>query len=86
MKDLPSEIETQPDNHLLAFDQPAISQTPLTESGFLPDIWDAAGAFVSPELETRCGGFKRLKEADAVRRHALAAYLVFTRLTEPDIE
>lgn len=86
MKEIPSEIETQPDSTILAVSQTAISQPALTESGFLPDIWDAAGAFTSPELEIRCEGFRRLQEADAVRSYALAAYLLFTRLTEPDIE
>jgi hypothetical protein len=86
MKDIPSEIETQPDSNLMAFGQPVVGQSTIKESGFLPDIWDAAGAFISPELEIRCEGFRRLDEADAARNYALAAYLFFTRLTEPDIE
>lgn len=53
---------------------------------FLPSLWSAAEAFTSTDLVTRSEGLNRLIASDAVRSHVLIAYLVFTRLTEPDIE
>lgn len=53
---------------------------------FLPDVWDAAEALTSPDLEIRSFGLKRLVESDAVRYYPLIAYLLYTRLNEPDIE
>lgn len=79
MEELPSKIEAQtPDILALSAGQPRIE--------FLPLIWDAAEAFTSPDLETRSEGLKRLIEYEAVRNHPLVAYLLFSRLTEPDIE
>lgn len=52
---------------------------------FLPIIWDAAEAFTSPSLETRWEGLNRLSDCEAIRNHSLVAYLLFSRLTEPDI-
>jgi hypothetical protein len=53
---------------------------------FLPAIWDAAVALISPELENRFSGLKRLEESDVMRRHPLVSYLLATRIVEPDIE
>ncbi|MDI6696716.1 MAG: hypothetical protein QME21_16835 [Anaerolineales bacterium] len=53
---------------------------------FLPEVWDAAEALTSPDLEIRSFGLKRLVESDAVRYYPLIAYLLYTRLNEPDIE
>lgn len=79
MDDIPNEIKTQaPD--LLALG------SSKTRIEFLPLIWDAAEAFTSPSLETRCEGLKRLIESEAVRNHSLIAYLLFSRLNETDIE
>jgi hypothetical protein len=59
-----------------------------TSSGFefLPAIWDATAALISPELERRFSGLKRLEEFNAVHRHPLVSYLLATRIGEPDIE
>jgi hypothetical protein len=48
-------------------------------------VWGAAEALTAPDLETRHGGLTRLVEQDAVRHHPLVAYLLISRLAEPDI-
>lgn len=48
-------------------------------------VWGAAEALTSPDLETRHLGLKQLVEQDAVRHQPLVAYLLLSRLTEPDI-
>jgi hypothetical protein len=48
-------------------------------------VWGAAEALTSPDLETRNAGLKQLVDQDAVRRHPLIAYLLISRLAEPDI-
>jgi hypothetical protein len=79
MDELPSKIEAQtPEILALSPGKPRIE--------FLPLIWDAAEAFTSPDLETRSDGLRRLVEYEAVRNHPLVAYLLYSRLTEPDIE
>lgn len=79
MDDLPSQILTQtPDVLGLRPEQAGIE--------FLPSLWSAAEAFTSSDLEIRSEGLNRLIAGDAVRNHALVAYILFTRLTEADIE
>lgn len=51
----------------------------------LPEVWRAAEALAAPDLETRWQGVQRLAEMDAARRYPLVAYLLATRLIEPDI-
>jgi hypothetical protein len=48
-------------------------------------VWRAAESLTSPDLETRYAGVKQLVEQDAVRHHPLIAYLLISRLAEPDI-
>lgn len=48
-------------------------------------VWGAAEALTSPDLETRHGGLKQLVDQDAVRHYPLIAYLLISRLAEPDI-
>lgn len=48
-------------------------------------VWGAAEALTSPDLETRQTGLEQLVEQDAVRHQPLIAYLLLSRLTEPDI-
>jgi len=49
-------------------------------------IWEAAEWLSSPDLLRRVAGYDRLVEYDAVRQLPLIAYLLITRLSEPDIE
>jgi hypothetical protein len=51
---------------------------------FLSTAWDAAEALTSPDLETRRLGLERLIDMRAARVSPLLAYLLVTRLTEPD--
>ncbi len=51
----------------------------------LTEVWSAAEALASPDLEARWWGVKRLVEVEAPRRYPLIAYLLATRITEPDI-
>jgi hypothetical protein len=48
-------------------------------------LWESAEAISSPELSERKRGFERLIEFDVVRRSPLIAYLLATRIVEPDI-
>ncbi len=48
-------------------------------------VWEAAEALTSPDLETRHKGLKDLLAQDAVRRHPLVAFVLTSRLLEPDI-
>jgi hypothetical protein len=49
------------------------------------DAWTAAEMFVSPHVEERRRGFALLCGREESRRSALTAYLLATRLTEPDL-
>jgi hypothetical protein len=51
----------------------------------LSDIWAAAEAFTSPHLEKRTTAFERLVSLQAVQSSPLIAYLLATRLADPDI-
>jgi len=48
-------------------------------------VWGAAEALTSLDLETRHTGLKKLVDQDAVRYHPLVAYVLLSRLAEPDI-
>lgn len=79
MDEIPSQIITQPPDVLaLSPEQPRIE--------FLPNLWSAAEAFTSSDLETRSEGLNRLISSGSVRAYALVAYLLYSRLTEADIE
>jgi len=49
-------------------------------------IWEAVESLISPDLEQRMNGLQRLVEYDAIRQLPLAAYVLTSRITEPDIE
>ena len=48
-------------------------------------VWGAAEALTSPDLETRHVGLRQLVDQDAVRHYPLIAYLLISKLAEPDI-
>ncbi len=48
-------------------------------------LWESAEAISSPELSERKRGLERLIEFDVVRRSPLIAYLLATRIVEPDL-
>lgn len=49
-------------------------------------IWEAAEALTSTDTIKRVNGLERLIEFDAIRQLPLVAYILLTRLEEPDIE
>lgn len=50
-----------------------------------PELWEALDAFTSPERNTRRAGLDALVMLDAARRSPLVAYVLATRLDEPDL-
>ncbi|MCU0487556.1 MAG: hypothetical protein MUE67_01240 [Anaerolineales bacterium] len=67
--------------------QPALFEVNQTSVGNLelfPKVWRAAEEIVDPFLENRQRGIDTLEEVQAVRFSPLIAYLLFTRITEPD--
>lgn len=69
-------------------------QPPLFELGeptaaaleLFPAVWGAAELLASPEAAARRVGLERLAELKAARLSPLVAYLLATRLLEPDLE
>lgn len=51
-----------------------------------PAVWQAAERLVSPNSDTRSHALEELLELGAVRLSPLVAYLIATRLTDPDLE
>ena len=49
-------------------------------------VWSAAKSLTSPDLMQRIGAIDRLLEYDVVKQLPLLAYLLITRIEEPDIE
>lgn len=62
-------------------------QDPSQETGVLfPEIWKAAERLTSPQDRLREEGLKELKAVDVFRRSPLLAYVLATRLTDPNLE
>jgi len=80
MDDDPLTTINLPQKALISFDQP-YGNTVVTTSV----VWGAAEALTSPDLETRQGGLQQLVNQDAVRQHPLVAYMLISKLVEPDI-
>jgi hypothetical protein len=51
----------------------------------LPALWQSAEALTSPDVIARSEGLSLLVKSNAVRQSPLVAYLVATRLADPDI-
>jgi len=51
-----------------------------------PAVWSAAEALTFPDSKTRKEGLDRIIELSAARYSPLVAYIVATRLTDPDIQ
>ena len=68
--------------------QPQLFSWTTTRVGaveLFPAVWSAAEAITSPEVEIRLDGLTRLTELNAVYLSPLVAYLVATRLVDPDL-
>jgi hypothetical protein len=69
--------------------QPMLFDLADTATGaleFFPEVWSAAEKLTSPELFVRRDALDRLIILDAARLSPLVAYVVATRIFEPDIE
>jgi HEAT repeat protein len=67
--------------------QPGLWQQNSVTSGFLelfPAVWGYAEALCSPVLKERKEALARLEEMGAARLSPLVAYLIATRLSDPD--
>jgi hypothetical protein len=51
----------------------------------LPELWEALEAFTCSDLNTRRAGLDRLALLDVTLRSPLAAYILATRLDDPDL-
>ena len=80
MDDDPLPTINIPQKALISFEQPCGNTVVKTSV-----VWGAAEALTSPDLETRHAGLEQLVNQDAVRQHPLVAYLLISRLVEPDI-
>jgi hypothetical protein len=58
------------------------------QSGFHGDqlLWDAAEGLISPDPNIRDSSLDQLKEIDGIHRSPLVAYLLVSRISEPDLE
>jgi hypothetical protein len=80
MDDDPLTTINLPQKALVAFNEPCGNTIVKTSV-----VWGAAEALTSPDLETRHAGLQQLVDQDAVRQHPLVAYLLISKLVEPDI-
>ncbi len=68
--------------------QPTLFEVPDTATGFLelfPAVWTAAENLIAPEIERRRSAVNQFEKIGALRFSTLAAYLMSTRLDEPDL-
>lgn len=65
-----------------------LDQTKTESSRFeyLPALWQAAEALTAPDLDTRRGGLGHIVEYAVASDSPLIAYILATRIIEPDIE
>jgi len=61
-----------------------VAQTELVE--LLPAVWSAAEAITSPDIDLRMEGLDRMEVMNAANYSPLVAYLVATRLVDPDLK
>jgi hypothetical protein len=76
------------DPAIIKLDPSALLQTDLpgdNRAELLAEIWEAAESLIAPDVMIRMAGVERLESYDAIRQLPLIAYLLTTRLTEPDI-
>lgn len=69
--------------------QPAFFEILQTSTGAMelfPTVWSAAESLADPDAPTRRAGLAQLIELNAPRLSALVAYLIATRISDPDLE
>jgi HEAT repeat protein len=77
------------DAYPLNLSQPALFEYAPVITGaveLFPTVWSAAEDLTCPDADTRRAGLCRLQELGAPRLSPLVAYLLATRLTDPDLE
>lgn len=67
-------------------DQVGLDGTGVNRLELLSVIWEAAESLTSTDITQRVVGLERLVVYDAIRQLPLIAYLMATRLEEPDID
>lgn len=61
-----------------------VAQTGMME--LFPAVWSAAEALTSPDIDLRMDGLARLEEMNAANYSPLVAYIVASRLIDPDLK
>jgi hypothetical protein len=77
------------DQHLIVHLQPALFKAGDVSMGVLeliPKLWFAAEALTSPDAKKRKIGLEDLINEGAARFSPLLSYLIFTRISDPDLD
>ncbi len=77
------------DSNFSEFEQPVLFKLGEVSVGHVelfPAVWSAAEALTALEPEARRKGLERIEELHAARFSPLVAYLVTTRITDPDMD
>jgi hypothetical protein len=70
-------------------DQPNLFQLDDTSTNaveLFPEVWSAGEAIISPDHQVRRHGLEQIAQSQAARFSPLIAYLLVTRLMEPEID
>ena len=77
------------DSYHIHLDQPSLFQFDDSSTEALelfPAVWNAGEAIISPDQQVRRQGLEQIAESQAARFSPLIAYLLVTRLMEPDMD
>jgi hypothetical protein len=77
------------DPSLVKIDQPPLFELGDSASGsveLFPAVWSAIEALINPEISIRRLGILQIANLDAARVSPVVAYLLATRITDPDLE
>jgi hypothetical protein len=77
------------DSFHIHLDQPTLFQfddTSTTALELFPAVWSAGEAIISPDRQVRMQGLQQIAQSQAARFSPLIAYLLVTRLMEPDMD
>ncbi len=77
------------DSFHIHLDQPTLFQlddTSIEAMEFFPAVWSAGEAIISPDRQVRLQGLQQIAQSQAARFSPLIAYLLVTRLLEPEMD
>lgn len=77
------------DPSLVKIDQPPLFEFGESSSGsveIFPAVWSAIEALIDPEVSVRRSSILQIANLDAARVSPVVAYLLTTRITDPDLE